>query len=813
MQGPTLAVPAASRCFHCGSDNPPGSSWHAVIDGADADFCCAGCLAVAQTIRAAGLLAFYQRRDADSPADSAVVAERDASFEAEAADPVVDVVANDAHETALLIEGLRCGACVWLIETWLGRQRGIADVAVNLATRRARVRFDPSATDVAGILRAFAAIGYHAHPYDPARREAMARAESRALLRRAAIALLGMMQVMMFAVPAYLSADGVDAQYRVLMNWASFVLTLPVVVYSAAPFFAGAWRTLRRCALGMDVPIALGVGAGFVASTRATLRGEGDVYFDSVTMFVALVLCARWLELRVREQAGDALEATARDAPIVAERLVDYPRTSAVEAIPARSLARGDVVRVATGATIPADGEVVEGRSSVEEAILTGESAPRRKQAGDRVLAGSINGESPLLIRVRAAGEATTLRGVARLAERASAERPQVARLADRVAARFVAALLVVAAAAALAWSFIDPSRALPVAIAVLVVSCPCALSLATPAALASAAGALARMRVLCVRPDALEVLSRVTHVVFDKTGTLTLGEPRLLGIDVDQTDEARCLAIASALERGSTHPIARALARHHATTPLAAHDVAATPGCGVEGTVEGTRYRLGKPAWVRAFAASAADAPEPVSGGETVVALGDAQRIVATLGFGDGIRSDAAALVAALKRRGLGVSILSGDDPASAAHVASQVGIADVCGGASPADKQAAIAALQAHGDVVAMVGDGVNDAPGLARADVSIAFGDAATLAQWTADIVIPGGDAMRIAQALATARRTFRVVRENLGWALVYNAIAIPLAAFGFVSPLVAAAGMSASSLAVVLNAARLARIDAR
>jgi Cu2+-exporting ATPase len=809
LQGSALAAHAASRCFHCGSDNPPASSWRAVIDGADADFCCAGCLAVAQTIRAAGLFAFYRRRDADAPraGDSPVAAERDASFDAEALDAVVDVVAPGACETALLVEALRCGACVWLIESWLGRQRGVTEAAVNLATRRARVRFDPRETDVARILRAFAAIGYRAHPYDPARREAMTRAESRALLRRAAIALLGMMQVMMFAVPAYVSPDGVDAEYRVLMNWASLVLTLPVVVYSAAPFAAGAWRSLRRRALGMDVPIALGVGAAFLASAFATVRGEGAVYFDSVTMFVALVLCARWLELRVRERAGDALEAMARDAPVMAERLVGYPQANAFEATPARGLLRGDVVRVATGATVPADGEVVEGASSVEEAILTGESAPRPKRVGDRVLAGSINRESPLVVRVTAAGEATTLRGVARLAGRASAERPGVARLADRVAARFVAGLLAVAAAAALAWSFVDAPRALPVAIAVLVVSCPCALSLATPAALASAAAALARLRVLCVRPDALEALSRVTHVVFDKTGTLTLGALRLLGVE---GDEARCIAIAAALEQGSTHPIARALAAHPQADELVAHDISAIPGSGVEGTIGTTRYRLGRPDWVRAFAPPVDDAHVRDAAGETIVALADASGIIATLRFGDRVRPEAATLVASLTRRGIGVSMLTGDDPACAAHVASQVGIPAYRGGASPSDKQAYIAALQARGEVVAMVGDGVNDAPGLACADVSIAFGDAATLAQWTADIVVPGGDAARIALALDTARRTFRVVRENLGWALIYNAVAIPLAAFGLVSPLVAAAGMSLSSLAVVLNASRLARI---
>ena len=803
-----LALDPTSRCFHCGEENPRHSPWRAAVDGEDRVFCCAGCAAVAQTIRAAGLSAFYARRDGPSTAVERAAAD---AFDAAAAEAVVTPVDAAHCEAALLVEGLRCGACVWLIETWLARQPGVVAATVNLATSRARVRFARERVDVAAILRAVAAVGYRAHPYDPARREAMVRRESRVLLTRAALALLAMMQVMMFAVPAYVSSDGVDAEYATLMNFASLALTLPIIAYSAWPFFAGAFRDLRHRALGMDVPIALGVGAAFAASAWSTLHRGGPVYFDSVTMFVALVLCARWLELRVRERAGDALEATARDAPVSAERLAKEPRSGIVEVVPARLLEPGEFVRVATGATVPADGTIVAGRSSVEEAILTGESHPRAKGVGDRLLAGSINRESPLVMRVDAVGEATALQGMARLAEQAATARPAAARLADRIARIFVAALLVVAAGAALAWSFVEPARALPVAIAVLVVSCPCALSLATPAALASAAGALAKRRVLCVWPNALEALSRVTHVVFDKTGTITTGELRLLGVDVFEGKASRALARAIALEQGSTHPIARALARHPAPHDVVvAHDVVAVPGGGVEGTLDGRRYRLGRPAWAAPALQRSALA---VAGRDVVVALADEARVLATFRFGDEVRPEMAALVAALARNGIGATMLSGDAPATVAAVAREVGIAQHRGGVAPQDKQAHIAALQARGEVVAMVGDGVNDAPGLARADVSIAFGHAATLAQWTADVVVAGDDAKRIGIALDTARSTFRVVRQNLAWALAYNAVAVPAAAFGWITPLAAAAGMSMSSLAVVLNAWRLSRTTVR
>ncbi|MGE5169886.1 MAG: heavy metal translocating P-type ATPase [Rudaea sp.] len=798
---------ARSACFHCGDENPAQTPWRATIDGVDASFCCAGCLAVAQTIRAAGLSAFYARREGASPRSDVAAGDAERTSEAAAAEGLIVDAGGGLREVALLVDGMRCGACVWLLETWLARQPGVASVAVNFATRRARVRFDVGSADLRAILDAFSRVGYRAYPYDPARREALVRRESRTLLLRTALALLGMMQVMMFAVPAYLSADGVAPEYRRLLDWASLALALPVVGYCAAPFFAGAWRDLRTGRPGMDVPIALGVGAAFLASAFATVSGEGAVYFDSVTMFVALVLAARWLELRMRERAGDALEATARDLPATAERLDGYPERRVTCTVAATRLVRGDVVRVPAGAIVPADGVVLEGRSSVEEALLTGESWPRAKGIGERVLAGSVNRESPLTVRVDAAGEATTLAHLARLVERAAAERPQVARLAERVATVFVACLLALAAATGVAWWFLDPARALPVAIAVLVVSCPCALSLATPAALASAAGALGRRGILCVRPDALERLAGVTHVVLDKTGTVTTGHLRLGGVEpAGGVDADRCVAIAAALERGASHPLARAL-DDRAAGDVVARDVVATPGQGVEGTIDGLRYRFGRADWVAALGGVVPgdDALAPA----TRVGLAAEGRYLATFRFDDAIRPEAASLVAALRASGIGVTLLSGDRADTVGDAARAIGVADWRADASPDAKRAFVAALQGRGARVAMVGDGINDAPSLACADVSIALGSAATLTRWTADIVVLGDDLARVAFAVDAARRTFRVIRQNLAWAALYNVVAIPLAATGHLSPLAAAFGMSVSSLAVVANAWRLSR----
>ena len=587
------------------------------------------------------------------------------------------------------------------------------------------------------------------------------------------------------------------------------MLTLPVLLYCATPFFAGAWRGLRLLQLGMDLPVAIGIGGAFIASAWSTLGGGGAVYYDSVTMFVALLLVARLAELRARRRAGDAIEAIAHDVPQAAERLLatDATRT---ERVAAHRLEPGDRIRVAAGAPVAADGTVIEGRSHVEEAMLTGESWPRAKAVGDRVFAGSINRESPLLVRVDATGEATAVAALARMVEDAANARPRIAQLADRAARTFVAALLVIAAVTGLAWWHVEPARALMVTLAVLVVSCPCALSLATPAALAAAAGASGRRHIFAVRSDAWEALARVTHVVFDKTGTLTKGRLQLCAVEpLAHHHPARCIAFATALEDGSAHPIAQALQRAVAPAVIA-HDIVALPGNGIEGIVEGRRRRFGRPEWVAALHGK----PVPACAGSVAadaitVALGDESGWLAWFTFADALRPGARELVATLRTMGIAVSLLSGDRTETVRHVAETVGIAKYRGDAQPADKVAEIASLQRDGAIVAMVGDGINDAPGLARADVSVSFASAATLTQWTADLVVADEDPLRVTEAIARARRTLRVIRQNLVWAFGYNLVAIPLAATGHLTPLAAALGMSLSSLLVVANAMRLAR----
>ena len=780
------------------------------IDGAEQAFCCAGCLGIAQTIRAAGLTDFYVKRTerAETPPNAP---DEWTHYDIAAQTQGLITRVGDHDEISLLLEGIRCSACIWLSESYVRRIPGVIEFSVNFATQRARLAWSARQTRLSDVLRAIAGIGYRAYPYDPARREALACREGRALLTRTAVALLSMMQVMMFSLPAYISVDGVDPAQARLLAWASLVLTLPVVLYSAVGFFAGALSDLRMRRLGMDVPVALGVGAAFIASAWATATGEGAVYFDSVTMFVALLLVARYVEFSARQRAGAAIEAIARERPETAQRLQRYPETQDTEWVAAAKLSPGDVVRVAAGATVPADGEVVSGCSSVEEAILTGESWPRVKAAGSTVLAGSLNRESPLLVRVAAAGEATTAAAISRLVLRAADERPHVARLADRVAGWFVAVLLAIAAITALAWAELDPSRVLIVTFAVLVVSCPCALSLATPAALAAAAGALGRQRILAVRADALEALSRVTHVVIDKTGTLTTGTFRLITAEaLGGFDREACLSLAAALEQGSTHPVATAL-RAAGLQRATAGDVIAVPGQGVAGTIGGRRYRCGRPAWVSELHGLPLPAVADALAADTIpVALADQSGWIAWFTFGDSLRPGAAEFIGTLRAMGIAVSLVSGDRRATVEHVARCLGIDAWQAEAEPEAKRAFVAARQRERRVVAMIGDGINDAPSLAQADVSLSLGSASALTQWTADIVVLGEDLRAVGVAIKAARRSFRVIRQNLAWAFVYNAVAIPLAATGHLTPLAAALGMSASSILVVANAWRLTRL---
>ncbi|KAF1690136.1 heavy metal translocating P-type ATPase [Pseudoxanthomonas koreensis] len=803
---------ASGTCHHCGESLPA----HPVVqafEGRPRRFCCQGCAAAAEWIAGAELEGYYRLRDASGGnRGSARVGDDLPDLSVWDRDDVQaghSRAVEGGREITLLTDGMRCAACAWLIDRALRREPGVLDCGANAITGRIRIAWDPARTALSAPLRRLAMLGYR--PY-LAGSEALERArtrERRRWLLRLGIAGLGTLQAMMLAEALYLDFNStMPVATRDFFRWLTFLLCTPVVFYSGWPFLSGAMRELRERRLGMDVLIAGSTLLAYFASLFETIRGGPHVWYDAAVMFVFLLLAARMLEQRARSVASAQVDALARARPAFATReLADGGR----ETVPMAALQAGDVVRVAAGDAVPADGTLLEAEAWFEEALLTGESAPVRKLAGDAVYAGTVCRERPARLAVTCTGAATRLSQLARLVEQAQAHRPSLARAADRVGSRFVLGLLPVTVAVFAWWWHHEPSRALEVTLALLVISCPCALSLSVPAALAAAHGALAKIGLLALRPDALDTLGRATDIVFDKTGTLSDGRPVLASIEcfgadgadgTDGTDgdgdaEARALRIAAALERDSGHPLAAAFARRCAAPPPATQ-VEAVPGRGVQGVVEGRHWRLGR----ADFAAGRAD--------DGALWLGDGERALARFALEERARDDAADALGELRAQALRLHLASGDGEAAVRRMAAALGIDAVHARQSPEDKLALVHGLQAQGRTVAMVGDGLNDAPVLAGADVSIAMGEGAPLAHRAADLVTTGGGLRRIPAALALARRTGRIIRQNLGWSVAYNLLALPLAAAGLVTPWLAALGMAASSLVVTLNALRLARV---
>ena len=819
--GPAAASSSApsTECFHCGQPLQGTAPLVADIDGQPRTFCCGGCQTLAQTLDAAGLghlygdvTRFARPMDAEARRDAEPVW---AAYDApELRHQFVRTIGDGRSEITLAPENIRCAACAWLIEQHLGKLDGVESVIANVATRRVVVRWRDASLGVATLLSGLADIGHEAWPFEVSRTDRQDRRERRGLLMRMAVAMLGMMQVMMYAWPLYTHEGTIDPDQLQLMRWASFALTLPVVLYSAFPIFVGAWQSLHRRHLGMDVPVAIGVAAGFAASAIATVRGVGEVYFDSVTMFVAFLLLARYLELRVRQASRSGAEMLARQLPATCERLAHAGGVA--ERIPVARLQPGDRVRVKAGEIVPADGVVVAGASEIDESMLTGEARPVKRMTGDTVLAGCFNASSPLELRVDRIGAQTRLAEIVSVLDRALADKPRLAQLADQVAGWFVGTLLVMATLTGLVWAlWIDPSRALLVTVAVLVVSCPCALSLATPAALAAAGAALSRRGVLLTRAHALEALACVTDVVLDKTGTLTEGRFSLISTQTfDTVDAPTCRRIAAAMERGGEHPIARAFeasADAAQAAELTVADLWNRPGHGLEAVVDGRRMRLGRREFVAAL--SACTGSDGRAGrdhsGATEVWLGDAHGYLARFQLADVARPQTPALLQALAALGVRCHLVSGDTTSAVYWWADHFGMDTAIGAVTPEGKRDYVASLQRAGAVVLAVGDGINDAPVLAQAQVSIAIGSGAPLAQAGADAVLTHGGVAEVATSIDVARRARRVVRQNLGWAFAYNVVAIPLAATGHVTAWMAGIGMSVSSLLVVANAWRLLR----
>jgi Cu2+-exporting ATPase len=797
------ATAEAGVCFHCGEPVPPQArALYVTIEAVRRPVCCVGCGAAAELIRDAGLGDYYRFRTASSPRPVVEPDDVWSTYDRPDVQAPLVAVEGDAATVNLLLEGLRCSACSWLVDQRLARLPGVLRASVNPATARVQVRFERERVGLAAILRAIAELGYRPHVLGSADTLEVATRERRTALKRLAVAGFGMMQVMMIAGSLYIGAtDGMDPVVREYLRFISLVMSVPVAFYAGWPFLVGAVRGLRARHFGMDLPVAVAIVGAFAMSTWNTFEGSGDVYFDSVTMFIFLLLLGRYLEMIARHRAGSTTEALLRLVPSTAVRLGAAGR----ERVPVAQLAAGDRVLVARGECFPADGRIVVGDTEADESLLTGESRPVPKPVGSEAIAGSLNAGQPVELEIGAVGQSTVLAGIVRLLERAQTERPRIARLADRAATWFVSRVLAGAALVCAVWLYVDPTRAFEATLAVLVATCPCALSLATPTAITAATAALARRGLLVTRADALETLARATDVVFDKTGTLTLGRPRLERVRVlaPALGDEQALALAAALERASEHPLAHAFDGIESAPAL---DACVQPGRGVEGTVGGRRLRIGTAEYVAELAGEV-----PADLAEAAVLLGESGRWLAAFTFGDAPRPEAAAVVAELQALGLRPRIASGDHSDAVAAAARQLGIEDWRARLLPEQKLAWVRELRADGRRVLAVGDGINDAPTLRAAEVSVAMGTGSSLAQASADLVALHGDLSTLGAAVRIARRTTAIVRQNLWWSAAYNLVSLPLAAFGLIPPWIAALGMSASSLFVVLNALRLSARD--
>ncbi|MFM5236427.1 heavy metal translocating P-type ATPase [Aeromonas veronii] len=791
-------------CFHCGEPVPANSGYSLEIKGIVRPMCCPGCQAVAETIMECGLASYYDHRTAPGTKGDLVPEELAALTHYDLAEVQQDFVTDSGtlREIQLTVEGLTCAACAWLIERHLMTLGGLRYINVNTTTHRARIKWDPDQLSLSDILKGFAQIGYRAYPFQTHQQEALYAKEVRSYMFRLALAGLGSMQVMMCAVALYMDLFiSVEDEFMVYFKWISLLLSTPIMIYSAQPFYVGAWRSLKQGHLSMDVSVSLALIGAFIASMWATVFNTGEVYYDSITMFVFFLLLGRFLELRARRKASESSSNLARLVPIMATRIDDEGEHE----VAAKTLQVGDRVRVLAGATLPADGIIVEGQASLNESMLTGEQLPLLKQRGEQVYAGTINTDAPLQIRVTHRIEESRIAQIMRLQDHALDDKPAIAQMADQLSRHFILVLLIIAAAVWTFWHFHQPDQAFWVTLAVLVATCPCALSLATPTALTSATANLTRNGILLRRGHVLDVLTKANRIVMDKTGTLTTGEISLTGTTtLAEMDETHCLAIARAMEAQSEHPIARAfrLPTDSISVLPSAREITPVIGHGITALVDGVRYRIGSARWLGLDPAQERDRG-------LAIYLADEQQVLARFNLEDTLRPDARALIAAFKAAGLQTTVLTGDSSLQADEIARELGVDELVKGVSPDGKLAYLKAREAQGDISIMVGDGINDAPVLAGAHASFAMAGGTDLAKNSADAILLADDLSRLLEARVLAMRTRKIIIENFAWSIGYNLLVLPLAACGWLPPYLAAAGMSLSSLIVVTNSMRLNR----
>jgi len=871
----------SARCFHCGLPVSIQAEVRAPIRGESRSFCCTGCKSVCEAIYAAGLEGFYQRTPEgevlgpppEPPKELAI-------YDIDEVQEEFVTRLGEGREINLLVEGIHCAACVWLIENSLKALPGVAEARVNLTGRRLRLKWDQERIKLSQVLKRLGEIGYSAMPFDPEVAEGSLHKANRLLLYRMAVAAFGMMNLMWISIALYSGAD--QGEFRGLFHWIGWAIATPVLIYSGWPFYRGAVLGIRARHLTMDLPIAIGVSITYAYSLYVTLSGTlvGEVYWDTVVNFLFVILVGRFLESLSRRKAVASTQRLLDLQPKVATVL----RGDDQILLPIRAVRTGERVLVRPGEKVPVDGLVLAGESQVDESMLTGESAPVVKGTGERVAAGTLNGSGVLQVQVEGLLRDTALGRIIALVEEAQATKAPIQCTADRIVPWFVAATLSLGLVTFLFWVGTDLELALMAATAVLIITCPCAFGMATPMAIAVASGLGARHGILVKTGAVLESLSTIDHFVFDKTGTLTEGRPAVTAIATAagiwrardrvplsspagpateaslsslaggverqphleegrierqaqlhdgeaegwpqlaipdeglQADLAGPLASLAALERFSEHPVAKSVlalcqAQGIAYRHLPVTAVRAFPGLGIQGEVAGRSVLAGTAAWLSSQGVAGEPptlahlAQELLEGGATPIHVAIDGQPMLVMAIEDRLRPDAAAVVAGLQVQGIRVTLLTGDRRATAERIAAALGGVEVIAEVLPADKDRIIAGLQERGHRVAMVGDGVNDAPALVRADVGIAMGSGTDVSIASADIVLMRAELARVPQAAALSRRTLATIRQNIGISIAYNLIMVPLAMAAQITPLVAAVSMPLSSLAVIGNSARI------
>ncbi len=793
-------------CFHCGEEVPSGIDLEVEVFSKPRAMCCLGCQAVSRSIVDTGLSNYYKHRTETgaqpAPLVPAQLQEILAYDHTEIAQDFVHTE-NNLSEVILSVENVTCAACAWLIEGKLIKLDGLAKCNVNTTTSRIAISWDLNKLKLSDILLAIGQVGYKAYPFQPDKAEQQEVATAKAHLRKLIVAGLCTMQVMMFAIASYFDALGsLSNELNIYFRWISLIIVLPVVVYSALPFYKNAASAISAKRLNMDIPVSIAVLLAYSASVYATWLGMGEVYFESVSMFVFFLLLGRFFEQRAKKKASQVSSNLLKLIPTTAHKIASDGQ---IESVPAKTLKITEVVLVKPGETIPGDGVVLSGVSHANEAVLTGEQLPVGKQIGDSVFASTINIDSPLTIEVRCTRADQLISQIIRLQEQASFDKPRLATIADQLSQYVVVGILLLSSCTYIGWSYLGNEDALWYAIAVLVATCPCALSLATPSAYTCARATMSSHGLLLRNGSALDTLTRVNHICFDKTGTLTTGDFSVAKTD-SRIEQATALSLAAALESQSQHPIARAFDQFF-DSALSVSDVKAVSGAGISGKIDGTTYRLGSAQFVKLPVAL-----EQKDQRLAIYLANEDNEVLATFLLEDELREQSVSLIDYLSGHGLSTTLLTGDNSNHAKVIADTVGVTSLRKGQTPAQKLSYLTSLQAQPEnVVAMFGDGVNDAPVLSGAHISFAMGTGSDIAKSSADVILLHDDLGKVKTAIELAHRVKRVIIQNFSWALGYNLLAVPFAVMGYLPPYLAALGMSLSSLIVVLNSLRLLKAN--